>query len=338
MTKQSSFPKKILVVRFSSIGDIVLTSPVFRCIKKQFPQTEIHFLTKKKYAFVLDDNPYIDQIHCLENNRKALTAMLKSIGFDFLVDLHNNLRTFRLKAALGIKSASFPKLNTQKWLLVNLKIDRMPALHIVDRYFKTLEKIGVSNDQAGLDFFLDPNDLFDFSTLPTVFSKGYVVYAIGGQHNTKKMPSEQISKLCQQIDAPLVLLGGKEDQAAAAEIKEKSAKKNLIDLCGQLSFNQSAHIVQLSQQVITHDTGLMHVAAAMKKNLHVIWGNTVPAFGMYPYAANFYSWEIKGLSCRPCSKIGFQSCPKKHFNCMNQQDLVKIAQTVNEHFKTQSFK
>jgi ADP-heptose:LPS heptosyltransferase len=146
---------KILVIRFSSIGDIVLTSPVVRCIKKQLPHAEVHFLIKPQFKAVVEHNPYIDKIHYLGDSIAETIAQLRAENFDYLIDLHNNLRSLRIKLALsGVKSFSFDKLNFQKWLLVNMHLNRMPEVHIVDRYLHTVQSLGVKNDGAGLDYFM----------------------------------------------------------------------------------------------------------------------------------------------------------------------------------------
>ena len=145
---------KFLVIRFSSIGDIVLTTPVVRCLKKQVVTAEVHYLTKKSFAKIFEANPYIDKVHYLENDLNAVIASLQQEDFDYVIDLHNNLRTKKVKQALKKQAFSFTKLNIQKWLLTALKINKMPAIHIVDRYLQTLESFGVKNDGAGLDYFI----------------------------------------------------------------------------------------------------------------------------------------------------------------------------------------
>jgi ADP-heptose:LPS heptosyltransferase len=314
---------KILVIRFSSIGDIVLTTPVLRCLKTQMPEVQIHYCTKRSYKTILEANPYIDQFHFLEESVNELAEELKKEKFDLVLDLHNNLRTRILKFKLNVSSRSFEKLNWEKWLLVNLKIDKMPRLHIVDRYLKTVEHLAVNNDGAGLDYFIPKGQEIDLKTLPKIFKSGYEVYAIGGQHETKKMPLPKMKELLAYITQPLILLGGKEDQenglALEQYAKTELKRNNVLDLCGKQGLNQSASIIQQANKVYTHDTGMMHVAAAFKKEVICIWGNTVPKFGMYPYQTKHQNWEVSNLSCRPCSKIGFDKCPKGHFKCMNEQ-------------------
>ncbi len=318
---------KILVIRFSSIGDIVLTSPVVRCIKKQLPQAEVHFLTKPQFKAVVEHNPYIDKVHYLAESIADTIAELKAEHFDYLIDLHNNLRSLRIKLALsGAKAFSFDKLNLQKWLLVNMHINRMPQVHIVDRYLDTVQPLGVKNDGAGLDYFMPETVAQETQSL--LPPESFVAFVIGATHATKRLPKEKIASICSKTKHKVVLLGGKTEQEEGAWIAA-NAGENVLNLCGRLSLHQSAYAVKQSAWVITHDTGLMHIAAAFKKPIVSVWGNTVPELGMYPYfgddKVDHLTAEVKGLSCRPCSKIGYAQCPKGHFNCMNEQDEGQIS-------------
>jgi heptosyltransferase-2 len=318
---------KFLIIRFSSIGDIVLTTPVIRCLKQQFPDAEVHYVTKKSFKTILENNPYLDKIFTLEKSLNDLVKQLKSEDYDYVIDLHNNLRTSIIKFRLGVKSFSFDKLNFQKWILVKFKKDIMPKIHIVDRYMNTVESLGVKNDNRGLDYFIPEKDEMPLDWLPENFSNGYAVYAIGGQHETKKLPLPKMVELCKTIHLPLVLVGGKEDfemgekllsetKASTPNIEYRTS--NIFNACGKMNLNQSASIIQKAAIVYTHDTGMMHVASALKKKVISIWGNTVPAFGMYPFETEYEVIENKDLNCRPCSKIGYSKCPLGHFKCMNE--------------------
>jgi ADP-heptose:LPS heptosyltransferase len=320
---------KVLVVRFSSIGDIVLTTPVVRGLKKQLG-AEVHYLTKSNFQEVLASNPHIDQLHLLNpTNWSAIVAQLKAEKFDYIIDLHHNARTLKLKLALGMKAYSFDKLNIQKWLLVNLKIDRMPALHIVDRYLACVKPLGVNKDLQGLDYFIASNDEVSLSSLPLAFQNGYIGLVIGAQHFTKRLPKEKLFELLQHLTQPVIILGGPTDAELAEELAT-IAPTRIYNACGKYNLNQSAYLVKQAQKIICNDTGLMHIAAAFQKEIHLLWGNTIPAFGMGPYANNnVYHYEVADLNCRPCSKIGFQQCPKGHFNCMNQQDITKLIAQLN---------
>lgn len=327
--------RKVLVIRFSSIGDIVLTTPVIRTLKTQLSDVEVHYCTKKGYATLLGNNPYVDKIHMLERSLDELISDLKQEKFDVVIDLHRNIRSRIIKFRLGVKSYSFDKLNWEKWLLVNLKINKMPNIHIVDRYMKTVAPLGVKMDTLGLDYFVPSKDELVLESLPKSHQQEFVAVAIGAQHATKQLPFKRLVELCDKINKPIVLLGGKEDEAMGKRVEDffrkthKSAPKEegLLELnkkaiifngCGKFNLNQSAFLVKKAKCLFTHDTGLMHIGAAFKKQIFSIWGNTVPAFGMYPYRTKFTIFENNKLDCRPCSKIGFDKCPKGHFKCMNE--------------------
>lgn len=309
---------KILLLRFSSIGDIVLTTPVVRCLKTQLDDTEIHYATKEQYKTILENNPYVDKFFFLKENLSDLIHDLKKEKYNVVIDLHNNLRTRIVKWRLGVRSYSFNKLNIAKWLMVAFKINLLPDLHIVDRYLEATKPLGVKNDALGLDYFIPEKDEMPWEWLPETHQKGFVAYAIGGQHETKKLPVSRMIELCQKINRPIILLGGKEDVENGELVRSSVGKEIIFNSCGKLNLNQSASLLKKSSCVFSHDTGLMHIAAALKKEVYSIWGNTVPAFGMYPYRTQYHALENTTLNCRPCSKIGFNKCPRVHFKCMKE--------------------
>ncbi len=322
---------KILVLRFSSIGDIVLTSPVVRCLKQQLDNSEIHYFTKRPFASLLQNNPHIDKVYSFEKNVDEVLSELKKENYDWVIDLHHNLRSMQVKRALGKPSKSFNKLNIEKWLLVNFKINLLPNKHIVDRYFETVAHLGVKNDLKGMEFFIDHDDLVSVSSLPQEFQSGYVAFVIGAKHNTKKLPTEKIISICKKLNRPIILVGGKEDFEEGEKIESgvKNQESRILNTCGKYNIQQSASLIKQAEKIITHDTGMMHIAAAFRKKIISVWGNTVPEFGMYPYMPgheeNFMTTEskiveVKNLPCRPCTKIGFDKCPKGHFKCMNEID------------------
>lgn len=320
---------KFLIIRFSSIGDIVLTSPVVRNLKNQIEGAEIHYITKPQFKALVESNPYVDKVHVLKSSLSQTVKELKYEHFDYIIDLHRNLRTARVKNKLRIISFSFEKLNWEKWLLVNFKKNKMPNVHIVDRYLDTLKVFDVKNDEKGLDFFIPEKDEVNISEISQDLTTGYVGAVVGAFHNTKKLTKEKLIAICNKIDKPIVLLGGPDNFQEAAEI-EKSVKGTIINTCGKYNINQSASLVKQANVILTPDTGLMHIASAFKKKIVSVWGNTVPEFGMYPYLPDPKSEtiEIKDLKCRPCSKIGFSQCPKKHFKCINNLDEDYIASLI----------
>lgn len=325
---------KFLVIRFSSIGDIVLTTPVVRCLKKQVPNAEIHFLTRQSFGTIVEHNPYIDKVHLLGHSWETVVHELRQENYDYIIDLHHNLRTLRLKKDLGIKSFPFNKLNIQKWIYTNLKWNLLPDLHIVDRYLKTVDSFGVKNDGEGLDYFIPAEDEVKQKDIPVSHHLGYIGLVIGAAHNTKKLPLEKLKELCSKIDHPIILLGGKEDGENAKQIAAVDPIK-IYNACGKFKLNESADLVRKSKLIISHDTGLMHIAAAFKKKIISVWGNTVPEFGMYPYYGKSQTpnskFQVTGLRCRPCSKIGYAKCPRGHFKCMKQISMDAVAETARQY-------
>lgn len=313
---------KILIIRFSSIGDVVLTTPVIRCCKQQLKGSEIHFVTKKSFKSTLEHNPYVDKLITFEKDFKEVLPQLKQENYDFVIDLHNNLRSTRLKLALGKKSSTFKKLNIKKWLAVNLKSKTaLPDVHIVQRYLEAAAPLGVKDDGKGLDYFISENEKVDLTTIDQNIKNGFVALVVGGSYYTKKIPVNKLMEICNNLSLPVLLMGGKEDASIAEQVVSKC--KNAINICGKFTLNQSASVIQQSSFVVTSDTGLMHIAAAFGKKIFSLWGNTIPEFGMYPYKPGEGSkiLEVENLKCRPCSKLGYNKCPKGHFKCMNEIDV-----------------
>ncbi|HKK74178.1 MAG TPA: glycosyltransferase family 9 protein [Saprospiraceae bacterium] len=337
-------PKKILIIRFSSIGDIVLTTPVIRALRQQL-NAEIHFLTKPAFASIVAANPYVSQVFSLREEMNETLSALAAEKYELIVDLHKNLRSQRVKFALGGKSVSFDKLNLQKWILVNLKWNFLPAKHIVDRYLEPVRYLGVQYDGQGLDFFIPKAEEIDVAVLADQFfshqekeradlaNQRFVALVVGAAHATKRLLPEQLAAIARQIQAPVLLLGGPDDREVGAAIAEKAGPQ-VRSLCGKYTLAGSASLVRQAAVVISHDTGLMHIAAAFNRPIISVWGNTIPELGMSPFYESNESrgviMEVKGLSCRPCSKIGFDKCPKGHFKCMKEQSIPKIVAQVHE--------
>lgn len=316
---------KVLVLRFSSIGDIVLTTPVLRSLYQQIG-AEVHVLTKRAFAPILEPNPYVARVFSFEKDIHELLPALHEEQYDHIIDLHHNLRSLRLKLVLRRPSSAFDKLNLEKWLLVNTGLDLLPDVHIVQRYMAAAAHLGVQYDGQGLDHFIPPDQEIHLPRLYPHLTEGrYVAFALGATHATKRLPPDQMLDICQQVPLPIVLLGGKAEQPTGEMIAEtlntgSSETPRIINACGRLSLHQSASVLRQSGVVLTHDTGLMHIAAALRKPIVSVWGSTVPKFGMYPLYPDGQdantTLEVVGLRCRPCSKIGYARCPKGHFKCM----------------------
>ncbi len=323
---------KILVVRFSSIGDIVLTSPVLRALKEQLDNSEIHYLTKEQFTSIVSNNPRVDKVFAIKSSIDEVILDLKKEQYDHVIDLHNNIRTKSLKTKLQKQSSTVRKLNWKKWLLVKAKINRMPDLHIVDRYFETVMGLGVRNDQKNGEFYINKEDEVDVMNELDLAPKSYLTIAIGAQFATKQMPKELLIKIIDGIDESVVLVGGETDVELANAVVNET-EKNVQSVCGKYNLAGSASIVKQSRKLLTNDTGMMHIGSCFDIPIISVWGNTVPSLGMYPYRPNqpdaFSIHEVKDLGCRPCSKIGYQKCPKGHFKCMTEQNIDAIVDSCS---------
>lgn len=325
---------KFLIIRLSSIGDIVLTTPIVRGLKTQVEEAEIHYLTKPAYIPLLSHNPYIDKLLILKPRLSDTIKEIKEEHYDYIIDLHHNLRTFIIKSKVGILAFSFPKLNVKKALLVNFKINKLPQIHIVDRYFETVKLFDVKNDNKGLELFIPPEEEINIKTLPEPFHQGYLAIVLGAKHTTKQMPFELITHILSPLNMPILLLGDNNDATLGEKLCNWAKNKDIFNACGKYSILQSASLIRQSKVLLTGDTGLMHIGASFNKKMVTVWGNTVPEFGMYPYLSeSLYTInEVKPLPCRPCSKIGHKQCPKKHFNCMTKQNAESIVNQIKSFY------
>ena len=294
-----------------------------RCIKQQLG-VKVHYLTKKSFSGLLLHNPHVDAVHCIDKEIGAeLIDKLKAEQFDFLVDLHGNWRSLRIKKALGVPSKTFAKLNLQKWLLIHLGIDLMPRQHVADRYLDTLTHLGVSNDHKGLDYFMAPETSVDVD-----LNKPFIAWSIGGSFTPKKLATAQVVDVCNKMDVPVYLLGGSEEVEEAEAIIEVCGQANIKSFCGKLSLDQTALLIKKSKVLLSNDTGLMHIGAAFKKSIVSFWGCTKPSLGFAPYAAASDSIEIlSNISKRPCSKHG-KSCKHKSLGCIKFIDSKDIEKAV----------
>jgi ADP-heptose:LPS heptosyltransferase len=319
---------KILVIRFSSMGDIIYTTPVVRCLKKQIPGVEIHFITKPAFKYIYDNNPYIDKLLLLKPSLLDTINDIKAEGYDHIVDLHNNLRTAIIKLRTGVKSSTFKKQTIRKWLSLKFNLKLVPPVHLVDRYMKTAAGLGVVNDNEPIDYYIKDDHQLD-KLLPQSHQKDYVAFIIGAAHFTKRMPNEKIISLCREIDQPIVLLGGN-DVKDNGNIIQQALGNHIYNACGITSLDESVFLVSKATKVIGFDTGLTHIAEAFKVPIVSVWGGTVPELlGVQPYQVKEVLVAGIDLPCRPCSKFGLPSCPLGHFKCMYDISNEQIAEFVN---------
>lgn len=320
---------KILVVRFSSMGDIIYTTPVVRCLKTQLPDAEVHFLTKPAFKYIYDNNPHLDKLLLLKPTLAETIEDIKAENYDYLIDLHSNLRTSLIKLRTGIKSSTYKKQRIRKWLSLKFNLKLVPPVHLVERYMKTVKFLGVKNDGKPIDYYIKTEH--DLSKLlPPSHRPGFVAFIIGATHFTKRMPNEKIISICKGINSPIVLLGGN-DVKENGDVIANAIGSNVYNACGTTSLDESVYLVSKAKRVMGFDTGLTHIAEAFDKPIASIWGGTVPELlGVQPYMVN--NAEVIGikLPCRPCSKFGLEKCPLGHFKCMNNIPEQTVIDFANE--------
>lgn len=329
---------KFLVIRFSSIGDIVLATPAIRCLKRRYPDAELHFLTKKKMKAVTEANPYIDKFHYFDGDFRQMARDLKAEHFDYIIDLHRNLRTLRLRFILRTKWYCYQKLSIRKFLLTKLHWDIMPDLHITTRSLNTLLPLDVKDDGRGLDYFIPEKDQVNIKTIPEFLQQGYGAVVIGASYFTKKLPPEKLTELLDQLNYPVILMGGPEDKVIGEQIISRTKNKNAWNGCGRFSLNGSADLIRQADWVISHDTGLQYIACAFNKRVMAVWGGTSPRLAVEPYygtgqSVRYRNYIVPDLPCQPCSNFGLKSCPKKHFKCMRLQNVERIARDAVKGFE-----
>lgn len=312
--------KKILIIRLSSLGDILLTTPFIRSIKNQFPEIKIDFILRKEYSDALKLNPYLNKVFTysrIEKDNLQTFEEIKKSGYDLVIDLQNNLRSKKIISLIKSQSVSFSKNGLHKFLLVNFKINKLKdAPQIPIRYAKTI--LNFKLDEKGIDLIIDRKSA-DISS----DKNNLIGFCPGARHFTKRWPKEyfiELGKLFSKKGYQVVLFGGRSDKGLckglAAEIP------TAIDLSNDDNLLQTFADMKLCRAIICNDSGLMHVASAANTNIIAIFGSTVKEFGFTPYNCRNLILENNSLSCRPCSHIGKDHCPKKHFDCMK---LIKPA-------------
>ena len=305
---------KILVVRFSSIGDIVLTTPVIRILKKQL-NAEVHYLTKHAYSSLLKNNPNIDQLFSIKNSVLEIRKDLKDQKYDFIIDLHNNIRS-SLLISLGSPVKRYIKSNFKKFLFRNFGINLLKNQHVVERYINTISFLKTKNDNLGLECYIDESTSVNFN-----IKEKYIAWAIGGSKIQKKISVNQINDISKKLNYPIVLIGGNEEKNMGELIKEKSKGLNITNLCGALDLDQSALVIKHSLCLFSNDTGMMHIGAAFNKKIVSFWGCTKPNMGFYPYAKKENSLLIvSSNSQRQCSKHG-DSCRYSNDGCIKHINI-----------------
>jgi len=306
---------KVLVIRFSSMGDIIYTTPVVRCLKEQLPNAEVHFLTKPAFRYIYDNNPFVDKLLLLQPKLGNTIKEIKAENYDYIVDLHTNLRTSIIKLRTGIKSFTYDKQRLRKWLSLKFNLKLVPPVHLVDRYLKCVAPLGIVNDGKPINYYIK-KEYSLHELLPDTHQQGFIAFVIGATHNTKRMPNPKVIEICRQLNLPIVLLGGNDVKDNGDEIA-LAVGAQVYNACGVTTLDESVFITSKAKRLIGFDTGLTHIAEAFNIPIASVWGSTVPELlGVQPYKVDDALVVGVELPCRPCSKFGQAKCPLGHFKCM----------------------
>ena len=324
---------KILVIRLSSIGDIILTTPVLRRLHNAYPEARIDYCTKPPFVPLIASNPRLSAIYTTEK--------LPREGYDLVVDLQNNQRSRAIVRSIDFRhKVKYRKENWKKWLMVQCKINLYSSSQsVVDRYQAPLIERGVTDDLQGCELYPSTSEQA-FATPYVEAGKKTLALCFGAKHLTKRYPPHRfaalLTRLLKDESIKVLLLGGQEDASQATEILNALPvpyRSQVVNLAGSCTLMETAAVLEQCDAVLTNDTGLMHMASAFGKKLFVLFGSSSSAFGFLPYHTPYELFQVEGLRCRPCSHIGRDQCPKGHFMCMNDISEELIARHILEYFK-----
>lgn len=325
--------KKILIIRFNSIGDIVLTSPVVDSLFHS--GYEVHYLVKSSYSSVLENNEHITRLWLYDDNYSELIRALRSEAFDHIVDLHNNLRSRSFRLQLRCPSLVLKKNRISDFLLTRFRFARQQRKHIVHRFLETIEALTGKSNYPKLRYSFSKNSQQISYQLPF---ESYVCIAVGTAYATKDIPLDKLLGLVRMLDENIVLLGGPSEMDKARQIIEAMPKKPIVDLTGKLIIDQSAYLVSRSKMLLCGDTGLMHIAAALSIPTVSVFGSTHPILGYTPFYADETTpralVQNERLSCRPCTRQGREICPRGHFKCMRAISVEELHAKVEGILKS----
>jgi heptosyltransferase-2 len=346
-------PQHILIIRFSSLGDIILASPLIRALRNSFPRATIDFLLKSEYAPLLRYNPHLSKVIELTGSDKEELRRLKNDirgrNYDTIVDIHNSLRSRWLRMFSGARYVYvINKFAVRRFLLVNVKRNLYKdTIPVPRRYLDTAKALGMVADEQGLEVFIPEETISSVNALMNKFKPEKHAAVIGlvptAHHFTKRWPAECFVKLgvrlAKEHHAKLFLFGGENEVDYCGDIAQminaESGSAAAESLAGKISILQAAAVLDYCSVVVSNDSGLMHLAAARQRKIVALFGSTVKELGFFPYRTENIVLERNGLACRPCSHVGLDRCPEGHFKCMKDISVDEVVEAVNSLLKKQ---
>lgn len=330
--------KEILVIRLSSIGDILLSTPFIQQIKNTFSDSKITYVVKKEFSDLLKHNLHIDHLISFDTELGIagllnLAKELKARQFDYIYDLHNNIRSNRLTSVYNKKKVfRVSKNKIKRALLIKLRINLYREIKsVAEKYLLTGASTGIRDNGEKLQIFWDEETELSLNKLlvnNNLHKRSYLCLAPGSAHFTKMWPLEYASDLIKRFikedNLKIVILGGPSEENILSDV---SGNEGVVNLAGKLNLLESSAVLKYSMGLLTNDSGLMHMAAAVDIPIVALFGSTVKEFGFFPYRAKATILENNDLWCRPCTHIGRKRCPLGHFNCMRK---ISVEQVYNE--------
>ena len=342
--------KKILIIRLSSLGDVLLATPLIRQLRQKYPQVQLDFLVRKDYAELLQHHPGLSRLIEFDvqqgfSSLKKLRKKIRQTRYDIILDIHNNLRSRYLCSSLPFLSFfntriyRIRKNQLIRILLVKFKINLYRKIYgrvipVWEKYLRTARSLGVTADDGRSDLFFPEEAITAAQNFRAALEEGQwdIAMAPGARHYSKRWPEEYfvelIRKLFAKADLKTILIGGEEDTPVIEKILQQLPKGMAVSAAGKLSLLETAALIKQSKLMISNDSGLMHLGAALDVRLIAIFGSTVEELGFYPNSPKAVVMENQGLYCRPCSHIGRSDCPEKHFRCMREITPDNILSTV----------
>jgi heptosyltransferase-2 len=336
--------KKALILRLSSIGDVILTTPFLRALKRARPELEIHAAVRPEYADLLRYHPAVSrllEIDVSSGVRGLLEAnrLFRAGGYDTVYDLHNTPRTGLLRLGVARDLRVVRKRSLRRFLLVRCGVPiRGKTVPVAERYIETAGADGAIPDGRGPDLHF-PDDIHErMAERIALFLNGrgipLLAFCPGARHETKRWPVERFISLrdliLRETNAGILLLGGPSDRERA-EALSTAGEGRVLNLCASASLPESAAAMDHCSAVLSNDSGLMHMACARGIPVVALFGCTVGEFGFFPYNSASTVHEIHGLPCRPCTHIGLPRCPEGHFRCLRDITPESVFVSLSKH-------
>ena len=314
---------RILCVRFSSIGDVLLTTPLVRALHRRHPDAELYFVTKQAMAPLVVENPHLTQVIELGAKERIadLARRLRVLRPTHALDLHGSLRSTALRWLVPCRWSGYSKRKFARTTLIATKINIYgKPVPVAERYFEAARDLDVQPDGGPPEFFFAPAaraHMAHWLAEVGLDPKPFAVIAPGAAHTTKRWPIphwQALTDRLRQLGYGVVAVGGPQDRALVDALGTR-----VINVAGEFTLQETGACLARAAVLVSGDTGVMHMASGVGTPVVALFGPTVEPFGFFPYTKRATVLE-RDLSCRPCSAMGTERCPLGHHRCL--QDIL----------------